>query len=172
MVPPEIGWPKAVAANARAMALDDTLSEVHVNSGGISMVYLRDYDAAEKDIKRAIELNPKFQEAHFIYSFFLLTRSRFDEAIAEANLALELDRFSPRLGNHLGLSYLYARKFSDAVGAFRRTVELDPRNPLLHDSLADALLCSGLHSEAQRNGKQPLTAWVILLLLKKASHAG
>jgi TolB-like protein/Flp pilus assembly protein TadD len=152
MVPPDVGWPRAVASNARSLALDDTLSEVHVNAGGMSMVYLRDFTAAEKEIKRALELNPKFQEAHFIYSFFLLTRFRFEEAIAEANLAVELDPFSPRLVNHLGLSYYIARQFPEAVKAFKRAVELDPKNPLLHNSLADALVCSGMRAEA-------LTEW-------------
>src|SRR4030095_4292127 len=148
MVPPDIGWPKAVAANARAMALDDTLSEVHVNAGGINMVYLRDFVAAEKEMAQALALNSRFQEAHLIYSFFLLTRSRFNEAISEAKLSLELDPFSPRLVSNLGLIYLFARQYPEAVSAYRRAVELDPRNPLVHDSLADALLCSGMESDA------------------------
>ena len=148
MVPLEVGWPKAVAANQRALELDDTLAEVHVNEGGINMVYRRDFDAAEKNIKRSLELNPRFQEAHFIYSDFLLTRGRFDEGIAEARHAVALDPFSPRLLNHLGLGYCLLRRYAEALGPLRQAVELDPSNPLLHDSLGDALLASGMHSEA------------------------
>src|SRR5262249_32313693 len=103
---------------------------------------------AEKEIKRALELNPKFQEAHYINSFFLLTRARFDEAIDEARSAVELDPFAPRLLNHLGLSYFLARRFDEAVTAFKQAVELDPGNPLLRDVLGDALLCTGAHAEA------------------------
>src|SRR4030095_3352893 len=64
-----------------------------------------------------------------------------------AKLSLELDPFSPRLVSNLGLIYLFARQYPEAVSAYRRAVELDPRNPLVHDSLADALLCSGMESD-------------------------
>lgn len=148
MLPPEVGWPKAIAANARARELDDSLAEVHVNAGGIDMVYRRDFAAAQRDMERALELNPRFQEAHFIYSFFLLTRARFEEAIAEARQAVELDPFSARLLNHLGLSYYLSNQYDDAVVAFRQAIDLDPMNPLLYDALADALLCGGKALEA------------------------
>jgi serine/threonine protein kinase len=52
IVPPDVGWPKAVAANARALELDDTLAEVHNNMAGVNMVYRRDPLAAEKSITR------------------------------------------------------------------------------------------------------------------------
>jgi len=148
MVPPEAGWPKAIAANTRARELDGSLAEVHVNEGGINMVYRRDFAAAQRDIERALELNPRFQEAHFIYSFFLLTRGQFDEAIAEARQAVELDPFSARLLNHLGLSYYLSRKYDEAAVSFRQAIDLDPMNALLHDALADALVCSGNMIEA------------------------
>lgn len=148
MIPPEVGWPKAVAATSRALKLDETLPEAHTNQGGVDMVYHRDFAAAERDIQRSLELNPKFQEAHFLYSNFLLTRARFDEAIAEARQALELDPFSPRLLNNLGFSCYIAREFPAAVSAYRQAVELDQQNPLLHDALASAQLLNGTPSEA------------------------
>jgi len=151
MIPPEVGWPKAVAATSRALQLDESLPEVHTNQGGVDMVYRRDFVAAERDIQRSLELNPKFQEAHFIYSFFLLTRTHFEEAIAEARQAVELDPFSARLLHHLGLSYYLARQFPAAVGAFRQAVELDQKNPLLYDSLASAQLENGTASDAIAN---------------------
>ena len=148
MIPPEVGWPKAVAATSRALQLDESLPEAHTNQGGVDMVYRRDFVAAERDIQRSLELNPKFQEAHFIYSFFLLTRTHFEEAIAEARQAVELDPFSARLLHHLGLSYYLAREFPAAVSAFRQAVELDQQNPLLHDALASAQLLNGTPFDA------------------------
>ena len=148
MIPPDVGWPKAVAATSRALSLDDSLPEAHTNQGGVDMVYRRDFVAAERDIKRSIELNPKFQEAHFIYSDFLRTRTRFDEAIAEARQAVELDPFSPRLLNNLGLTYYVARDFPAAVIAYSQAVELDQKNPLLYDALASAQLDNGSPSDA------------------------
>ena len=156
MLPPDMGWPKAIAANTRGLELDDTLAELHVNEGGINMVFRRDFAAAEKNIERALELNPRFQEAHFIQSFFLLMRGRFDQAIAEARRAVELDPFSPRLLNHLGLSYYIARRFAEAINAFTQAVEFDPKNPLLHDVLGDAQLCAGLPAEAVNSWKTGL----------------
>ena len=148
MLPPDVGWPKAIAANARALALDNTLPELHTNEGGINMVYRRDFAAAEQHIQRSLELNPKFQEAHYIYSSFLITRGRFDEAITQARTAVDLDPFLPRLLNNLGFTYYVARRFPEAVSAFKQAVELDPHNPLLHDTLGDALLFVGRPDEA------------------------
>ena len=148
MVPPNMGWPKAIAANARAAELNNSLPEVHVNAGGINMVYHRDFGAAQRDIERALELNPRFQEAHFIYSSLLLIRGRRDEAIVEARQAVELDPFSARLLNNLGLTHYLCGQYHEAIVAFRQAIELDPMNPLLHDALAEALLVSGQAPEA------------------------
>jgi len=138
MVPPEIGWPKAWEANDKCLALDNTLPEVHANTAGIVMVRNRNFVFAERSIKRSIELNPNFQEAHFIYSFHLAVRSKFEESIREAQKALELDPFSVRLNQHLGMTYYLARKFDDAITQFKLAIELDPGNPHLQESLGDA----------------------------------
>ena len=148
MVPPGEGWPRAMAANAKALELDDTLAEVHNNMGGVNMVYRRDPVAAEQEIRRALELNPRFQEIHYLYSFFLLTRGRFDEAIAEGRFALELDPFSLRLNHHFGNIYYLARRYDEAIGQYQQTVELDAKNPALHESLGDAFEQKGLYDEA------------------------
>jgi TolB-like protein/Flp pilus assembly protein TadD len=148
MVPPNVGWPKALAANAKALELDDTLAEVHNNLGGQLMVYRRNPAAAEEEISRALELNPRFQEAHYLYSFFLLTKGRFGEAIAEAKVALELDPFSLRLNHNLGNSYYIARRFDEAISQYQQAVELDAKNPSLHESLGDAFEQNALYDEA------------------------
>ena len=152
IVPPELGWPKAVAANAKALELDDTLAEVHNNMAGLNMVYRRDPLAAEKSIRRAIELNPKFQEAHYLYSFFLLTRGRFDEAIAQAKAALDLDPFSLRINNHLGFGYYLARRYDEAIAQYRQAIELDANNSAVHEALGDAL-------EQKRMFDEAIEAW-------------
>jgi serine/threonine-protein kinase len=157
MVPPDEGWPRAMAANAKALELDDTLTEVHNNMGALNMVYHRDPIAAERRIKRALELNPKFQETHYLYSFFLLTRSRFDEAIAEAKLALALDPFSLRINHHLGNSYYLARRYDEAIAQYQQAVELDAKNASLHESLGDALEQKKMHDEAVAEWQKAMT---------------
>ena len=107
MLPPGENWPRAMAANTMAMELDNTLAEVHNDLAGISMVYDRDWAATEREARRAVELNPKFQEIHYLYSFYLavaatastkpslraeqaldLTRSRYASFITSANATI------------------------------------------------------------------------------------
>ncbi len=139
MVPPEIGWPKAIEANNKATALDDSLPEVHNDLAGISMVYYRNPAAAEREARRAIELNPKFQEIHYLYSNYLITRNRFDEAIAAAREAVELDPLSLRVNHNLAFTYYLTHRYDESVKQYRQALELDEHNPLAHEGLSDAL---------------------------------
>ena len=148
LVPPEIGWPKAIEANRKAMELDDTLAEVHTDLAGISMVCYRDTTAVEREARRAVELNPKHQEIHYLYSFYLTTKGRFDEAIGAGRQAIELDPLSVRIYNHLAFSYYLARRYDEAVAQFRQALELDEHNPQVHEGLADALERAGKFNEA------------------------
>jgi TolB-like protein/Tfp pilus assembly protein PilF len=139
MLPPDKSWPLAIAANAKAMELDNTLAEVHNDLAGISMVYYRDRAATEREARRAVELNPRFQEIHYLYSFYLLSQGRFDEAIAEGSQALELDPLSLRVIHHHGNCYYLARRYDEAISRYQQAIELDPNNALAQESLADAL---------------------------------
>ncbi|MBA3832081.1 MAG: winged helix-turn-helix domain-containing protein [Chthoniobacterales bacterium] len=106
MLPPEVGWPRALKAAEKALELDGSLAQVHSDLGAHRMVFGRDWPGAEKEIENAIELNPRGEEVHYLYSFFLITRGRFEQAIAEANLALELDPLLLRLHQHLGFTFI------------------------------------------------------------------
>lgn len=147
-VPPDIGWPKAIEANRRAMELDDTLAEVHNDLAGISMVCYRDATATEREARRAIELNPKFQEIHYLYSNYLLIKGQFDAGIGEAQEAVELDPLSVRVNHNLGYCYYLARRFDESIRQFRLALELDEHNPAVHEALGDALEQKGLFDEA------------------------
>src|ERR1700733_12749050 len=88
LLPPDEGWPKAGWAITKALNLDDNLAEAHLGLAALKMVYYLDWAGAEKEAKRAIELNPGFDEIHYMYSFYLLALGRFDESISEAKRAL------------------------------------------------------------------------------------
>jgi len=103
---------------------------------------------AEEKIKYAIELNPQAEEVHYLYSFFLVTRGRFDEAIAEAKLALELDPLSLRLHQHLGTTFYYARRYDEAIERYQQTLQLDSDNASVREVLGDAFEQKGLREEA------------------------
>ncbi|MEO7167910.1 MAG: winged helix-turn-helix domain-containing protein [Chthoniobacterales bacterium] len=148
MLPPEEGWPRAIKAAEKAFELDDSLAQVHSDVGAHRMVFHRDWAAAEKEIREAIELNPRGEEAHYLYSFFLITCGRFEEAIAQANLALELDPLHLRIHQHLGFTLYHARRYDEAIARFQQTLRLDADIASLHELLGDALEQKGRCEEA------------------------
>ncbi|MEO8044547.1 MAG: winged helix-turn-helix domain-containing protein [Spartobacteria bacterium] len=148
MLPPEEGWPRAIKAAEKAFELDDSLAQVRSDVGAHRMVFHRDWAAAEKEIREAIELNPRGEEAHYLYSFFLITRGRFEEAIAQANLALELDPLLLRIHQHLGFTLYHARRYDEAIARFQQTLRLDADIASLHKLLGDALDQTGRREEA------------------------
>jgi serine/threonine-protein kinase len=124
--PPSEAALKAKEAALRALELDDTLAEAHVSLGRVKMNFDWDWPAAEREFRRAIELNPTYAEAHHIYAHYLMAMKRPAEAFAESERYLELDPLSLAANNHLGWHYLYARQYDEALAQLLRTTELDP----------------------------------------------
>ena len=124
--PPREAALKAKEAALRALEIDDTLAEAHVSLGRVKMNFDWDWPAAEREFRRAIELNPAYAEAHHIYAHYLMAMKRPAEAFAESKRYLELDPLSLAANYHLGWNYLYARQYDEALAQLRRTVELDP----------------------------------------------
>ena len=93
-VPPAEVLPKARAALAQALELDETLAEAHAANAYIRAYYEWDWRAAEQEFRRALELRPNYADAYFSYSRFLASRRRLDEAIAQLGRAVELDPLS------------------------------------------------------------------------------
>lgn len=148
MLPPEEGWPRAIKAAEKALELDESLAQVHSDIGAHWMVFHHDWSAAEQEIRQAIELNSRGEEAPYLYSFFLITRGRFEEAIAQAHHALELDPLLLRLHQHLGFTLYHARRFPEAIERLRQTLRLDSDIASLHELLGDALEQEGHDEEA------------------------
>jgi DNA-binding winged helix-turn-helix (wHTH) protein/tetratricopeptide (TPR) repeat protein len=157
MLPPDEGWPVALQAIEKALELDDSLAEVHAAMGAHKMVYRRDWPGAEGEIRRAIELNPTFAEARYLYSFFLLAMGRFGEALAEARSALALDPFSVRITQHLGNTFYHARRYDEAIAQYDEALELDPDNVSVHESRANAFEQKGLPDQAMTEWQRALT---------------
>ncbi|MGH9775592.1 MAG: protein kinase domain-containing protein [Candidatus Acidiferrales bacterium] len=118
--------PKASEAAKKAVELDDTLPEAHLEMGIVHSWYDYDWNAAEKEYRRAIELEPNYAHAHEYYGYYLLTLGRTQEAIAEGKRALELDPLSPEVGANVGDIFYYARQNDLAIDTLRKTLELDP----------------------------------------------
>lgn len=148
MLPPDDSWPKAVWANTRALELDDSLAEAHLQLAAWKMVNDLDWAVAEQAAKRAIELNPQFDEIHYLYSFYLIVMRRFEEAIAAGKRALACEPFSIRINQHLGNTFYYARRHDEAIQQYQQTLELDPNNASAHEAIGDAYREKGLFSDA------------------------
>ena len=124
---PQDFFPMARAAASRALELDEGLAEAHAALGAEKAGFEYDWAGAEQEFKRAIELNANCADAHFYYSWYLLTPlGRSGEAIAEMKRALELDPLSGIYNTVLGLSYYYARQYDQALQQFNKTLTLDP----------------------------------------------
>jgi len=124
---PQDFFPKAKAADSRALELDDDLAEAHATLGAEKADFEYDWQGAEQEFKRAIELNTNYAEAHFRYAWAYLTPlGQSDNAIAEMKKALELDPFSRIYNTVFGLTYFYARKYDLAEEQFKKAIELNP----------------------------------------------
>jgi eukaryotic-like serine/threonine-protein kinase len=147
-LPPKESLPKAKAAATKALELDDALAEAHAALGSAELYYDWDWLGAEREFKRAIQLNPNSAIAHLQYSEYLLIRARFEESIAEARRAQELDPISPRMTVALGYTYLLARRYDDAIAQSRKALELDANASVAHANLAWAYVGKGLYGQA------------------------
>jgi tetratricopeptide (TPR) repeat protein len=143
---------KSSAAASKALELDDTLAEAHASLGWLNAGQY-DWSGAEKELKRAFELNPNYAHAHYAYAVnYLTSMGRIDEAIAELKKALELDPLNLVMHAHLGLTYYLARRFDDALKQLQKTIEMDPGVPIAHAHLAGLYEHLGKYEEAITEG--------------------
>lgn len=136
-MPADEAVPRALDAANRALSLDETLADAHSSLAFTRVHYLHDWTSAEKEFRRAIELEPNNPYGHFFYSnSFLSPVGRHDEAIAEVKKTIELDPLSTRFQCFAGRTYVWARRYDDAVTQFERVNQLDPTFALNHERLA------------------------------------
>jgi TolB-like protein/DNA-binding winged helix-turn-helix (wHTH) protein len=141
--------PKALEAASRALSLDETLADAHCALGFVKGHYEYDWPAAEREFRRAIELEPNDAYAHLFYSnSYLSPFGHHDEAIAEMRKAMELDPLSPHIQSFAGVTFRWARRYDDSVAQFQKTSQLDPNFPLNHERLAQLYAILGRYDEA------------------------
>jgi DNA-binding winged helix-turn-helix (wHTH) protein/tetratricopeptide (TPR) repeat protein len=145
---PREGHPKAKEAALTALAKDERLAEAHASLGIIGLRYDWDWPAAERELKRAIALNPNCALARHWYAIYLNARTHFDEAIAECKRALRLDPLSLIINTMLGIHYLFAGRYAEGVAQLRRTLELDPDFIYAHSAIAECYYYVGSHEQA------------------------
>ncbi len=147
-IAPKDGFPKAKEAVTQALRIDDTLAEAHASLAKIDHLYDWDWEAAEREFKRAIELNSDYATAHQWYGEYLISMGRFDEAKAEMRRALELDPVSPAINAAQGFPYYHNREFDEAIAAYKRALELDPKYGITHWRLNQVYIQKRMYDEA------------------------
>jgi len=123
---PKEAFPQAKEAAARALSIDQTLAEAHATLGFAGLHYDWDWPGAEREVKRAIELNPNYATAHQWYGLFLSAMGRHDEAIREATRAHDLDPVSLAISRGVAFRPYEARRYDQAIESARKTLELEP----------------------------------------------
>ncbi len=149
--------PKAREAALMALKLDESLGEAHTALAGISLRYDWNWPEAEREFKRAIELNPNYATAHQWYALGLVSQERFDEAILEIKRAQELDPLSLNISTAVGTCFYYARKYDRAIEQYRKTLEMDPNFVLGHEHLVYPYEERGMYKEAVDEWEKALT---------------
>lgn len=148
-LPVQESMPKAREAALRAIALDDSLAEGHTLLGFVKAHYDYDWAGAEREYRRALELNPNDAYAHLFYSnSYLSPLGRHEEAIAEMGKAISFDPFSPPIQSFLGRTYLWARQYDKALAQFNKCAEMFPGFAIDHERLAHLYTYTGKFEEA------------------------
>lgn len=140
---------KAKVNALKALEIDETLGEAHAVLGNvINNPPEWNFAEAEKEYKRAIELNPSYATARHWYGEFLAPLGRFEESLAQYNRALELDPLSLAISSDMGMVYYYARQYDRAIEYFKKLIEMDPNYVRIHLYLTRVYEDKGMFEEA------------------------
>ncbi len=130
-------------ATRKALELDDSLPEAHAARAD-ALTFSYKWGEAEKEFKRALELNPNSAATHYFYAFTLLVpEKRFDEAFQEFRIALSLDPLSPIMNTNYAATLMDAHRFPEAMAAFQKVLQSDPNFPPAHHKLAQLYAAQG-----------------------------
>lgn len=158
-IPVAEGMERAKREARRALELDETLAEAHTSLGWVTFIYDWDWESAERQFIRAVELNPSYATAHQWYAFLLAAHGRLDHSIAEALLAAELDPLSVSIRRSAGWAMYYARRPDLALDHLRRAAAMDPTSGETFRilGLAHTLLGNDAEAEAAFREAIPLS---------------
>jgi serine/threonine protein kinase/Tfp pilus assembly protein PilF len=109
-----------------ALKYDNTLAEAHTSLASIKAVTDWDWQGAENEYRRAIELNPNYATAHHWYAAQLLLQGRLDQALQEIKKAQQLDPLSLGINKDFAVILLYARDYDKALAQCQETLGIEP----------------------------------------------
>jgi len=148
IVLPKEAFPRANEAALKALEIDDTLAEAHTSLAKIKTVYDWDRSGADREFRRAIELNPSYATAHQWYGEALGQMGRLNEAVAQYKRALELDPLSLVINRNMGFIFIVEREYDQAIEQERKTLEIEPNFGGARYLLGQAYILKSLYKEA------------------------
>lgn len=175
VLPAKEAFPKAKSAASKAVEVGPALSDAHLAVGLISLYFDWDWETAEKHLRRAVELSPHSARAHYGLSLWLLVQQRHQDAIQEADHALELDPLSLPMNFNVGYINYFAGNNDRAIAQFEKILEMDPSFMLASLILSPAYLRKGLPAEALATVEKALPYsrnWSSLRAMLAVVHAG
>jgi TolB-like protein len=146
--PTEDALQRAKAAAVTALKLDDTLAETLAVSGFVKGYYDWQWADADRDIQRALDVNPSLAIAHYHLSWFHALFGRMKQAVEEHKRAKELDPFNPLHTAFLGELYRYERRYDEAIGEARKSIEMAPGFPPGHVVLGCVYMNQGKYDQS------------------------
>jgi serine/threonine protein kinase/Tfp pilus assembly protein PilF len=132
LTPPKEAWAKAKRAAEKARQIDDTFAAAHGALATGAYLYDWDWATADKEFKRALELDPNSSLAYHWYAHYLMTMGRAPEALQAGRRALELDPLDLPINAHQGWHYLCVGQYDKAIESLKKTVEMEPGFPTAH----------------------------------------
>jgi len=149
-VPVEEGFARAKEYARRALALDEGLAEAHASLAWSLFIHDWDWAGADREFRRAIELDPRYATAHQWYAFLLASQGKTQEALVEGHTAQELDAGSVSIRRTLGWLYLYARRYDRARYHLSHAIEMNPTAEETYRVMGLSLALEGELGEAER----------------------
>ena len=163
-MPPTEVFPKATAAARRALEIDETLAEARAALAFIKFHYEWDGAGAEKEFRRALDLNPSYTTLQLWYSQYSMAMGRLEASLAASQRGVALDPVDVPINANLAWHYFYARQYHPAIEACRKAMDLDPHSPMPH-------WCLGMAYEQKREYPKAVGEFQMAFALSGGSPA-
>jgi tetratricopeptide (TPR) repeat protein len=146
--PPDLFFPKVEDAARMALQIQESLGQAHVPLARVEAYYRWNRDAALREFRRALELNPNDETAHHLYGEYLIRIGLTSEGMRELSAALKLSPAALANNQDLGTAYYALRQYDQAIEQYHKTLQMDPNFAVCHAFLGMAYAAKGVHAQA------------------------
>ncbi len=153
-LPPKEAFPKGKAAALAALRLDPDLAEAHTPLAAVLWLHDWQWEEAQTEFKRSLELSPTYATANHWYFEYVMTMGRHGEAIAGMKKTQDLEPLWLIINVAVGWALYCARRYDEGIEQLRRTVELDPNYPVTYWILGLLLRKTGSYELAIAEGEK------------------